>query len=189
MTGGRFWLRSRRSARREMTWPAKQPLCRSVPHSRGTRTVARYGVPVVDLPSPVLKPRLRGVFHELGLYAAIPLGVALGLEARGRHAQVSAAVFAAAVVLMFGASALYHRFTWSLPTRLWLRRVDHAGIFGLIAGTYTPFGLLVIHGALQVVVLSIVWGGAALAIMTKLLWVTAPKWLSAITGVMLGWVA
>jgi hemolysin III len=151
--------------------------------------VARYGVPVVDLPSPVLKPRLRGVFHELGLYAAIPLGVALGLEARGRHAQVSAAVFAAAVVLMFGASALYHRFTWSLPTRLWLRRVDHAGIFGLIAGTYTPFGLLVIHGALQVVVLSIVWGGAALAIMTKLLWVTAPKWLSAITGVMLGWVA
>jgi hemolysin III len=69
---------------------------------------------------------------------------------------------------MFGASALYRRFTWSQPTRLWLRRLDHAGIFGLIAATYTPFGLLVLHGAWQKTVLAVAWSGAALAILTKL---------------------
>ena len=89
---------------------------------------------------------------------------------------------------MFGASALYHRFTWSHQTRLWLRRLDHAGIFGLIAATYTPFGLLVLHGAWQKTVLAIVWSGAALAILTKLTWVAAPKWLSATVGIVLGWI-
>ena len=135
------------------------------------------------------KPRLRGVLHEVALYASVPLGVALGLLAAGTRAQISAAVFAGAVVAMFGASALYHRFTWSPRTRLWLRRLDHAGIFGLIAGTYTPFGLLVLQGVWQTVVLSIVWTGAGVAILTKLAWVAAPKWLSAVAGITLGWVA
>jgi hemolysin III len=135
-----------------------------------------------------LKPRLRGVFHEWAFYVTIPLGVVFGLASGGARAQVAAAVFAGAVVAMFGASALYHRFTWSQPTRLWLRRLDHAGIFGLIAATYTPFGLLVLNGAWQKAVLAIAWTGAALAILTKLTWVAAPKWLSAIVGVALGWV-
>ena len=134
------------------------------------------------------KPRLRGVFHEWAFYVTIPLGVIFGLVAAGARAQVAAAVFAGTVVAMFGASALYHRFTWSQPTRLWLRRLDHAGIFGLIAGTYTPFGLLVLHGAWQKAVLAVVWSGAAIAILTKVTWVTAPKWLSALVGVALGWV-
>ena len=134
------------------------------------------------------KPRLRGVFHEWAFYVAIPLGVVFGLAPAGARAQVSAAVFAGAVVAMFGASALYHRFTWSYPTRLWLRRLDHAGIFGLIAATYTPFGLLVLHGAWQKTVLAVVWSGAAVAILTKLTWVAAPKWLSAVVGVALGWI-
>jgi len=137
----------------------------------------------------VPKPRLRGVLHEIALYVSVPLGVALGLLAAGTRSQVSAAIFAGAVVAMFGASALYHRFTWSQPTRLWLRRLDHAGIFGLIAGTYTPFGLLVLHGNWQIVVLAIVWGGASVAILAKLAWVAAPKWLSAAAGITLGWVA
>jgi hemolysin III len=125
-------------------------------------------------PAPAVpKPRLRGVLHEIALYVTVPLGVGFGLLAAG----------------MFGASALYHRFTWSPATRLWLRRLDHAGIFGLIAGTYTPFGLLVLHGAWQIVVLSIVWGGASVAILAKLAWVAAPKWLSVAVGIALGWVA
>lgn len=135
-----------------------------------------------------LKPRLRGVLHEWAFYITIPLGVVFGFAAAGARAQISAAVFAGAVVAMFGASALYHRFTWSHRTRLWLRRLDHAGIFGLIAATYTPFGLLVLHGAWQKTVLAVVWSGAALAILTKLTWVAAPKWLSATVGVALGWV-
>jgi hemolysin III len=147
-------------------------------------------MPSMAAPLPVgPKPRLRGVLHEIGLYASVPIGVALGLLATGTRAQVSAAIFAGAVVAMFGASALYHRFTWTPSTRMWLRRLDHAGIFGLIAGTYTPFGLLVLHGVWQIVVLSIVWGGASIAILAKLAWVAAPKWLSAVTGIALGWVA
>jgi hemolysin III len=125
----------------------------------------------------------------LAFYSTIPLGIALGLAAAGPHARAAAAVFAGSVVAMFGASALYHRFTWSPGTRLWLRRLDHAGIFALIAGTYTPFGLLVLQGAWQVAILAVVWGGAALAIATKIAWVAAPKWLSAVTGIALGWVA
>jgi len=134
------------------------------------------------------KPRLRGVFHEWAFYLTVPLGIGVGLAATGTHARVAGAIFAGSVVAMFGASALYHRFTWAPPTRLWLRRLDHAGIFGLIAGTYTPFGLLVLHGNWQIVVLSIVWAGAAFAILTKLVWVGAPKWLSAASGIALGWV-
>jgi hemolysin III len=89
---------------------------------------------------------------------------------------------------MLGASALYHRVTWSPRVRPWMRRVDHTGIYVLIAGTYTAVGLLALHGGLQRVVLGVVWGGAGAATLAKLCWVAAPKWLSAVVGVALGWV-
>jgi hemolysin III len=92
------------------------------------------------------------------------------------------------VAVMLGASALYHRVTWSPRVRPWMRRVDHAGIYVLIAGTYTPVGLLSLHGAMQTLVLAIVWSGAAVATLTKFCWVAAPKWLSAVVGIALGWV-
>ena len=135
-----------------------------------------------------VKPRLRGVLHEWGFYIAIPLGIALGLVADTTRGRVAASVFAATVVSMFGASALYHRITWSTAVRPWLRRLDHVGIFGLIAGSYTPFGLLVLHGAWRISVLAIVWSGALAAIVLKLVWVGAPKWLGALIGLTLGWV-
>ncbi len=73
--------------------------------------------------------------------------------------------------------------------RLWLRRVDHAGVYFLIAGTYTPVCLLVLGGAWRTVVLSVVWAGALAAIVLKFAWVGAPKWLSVALGLALGWVA
>ncbi len=97
--------------------------------------------PAVTPPRARVKPRLRGVSHQWAFYLAIPLGVVLTLVAETSRARVAAAVFAASVVGMFGASALYHRVTWRPPTRRWIRRLDHAGIYVLIAGTYTPFGL------------------------------------------------
>lgn len=104
------------------------------------------------------------------------------------RSRVAAAAFAAAAAAMLGASALYHRVTWSPRARPWLRRVDHAGIYLLIAGTYTPVGLISLHGVMQRVVLAVVWSGAAAAILLKLCWVGAPKWLSAVLGIALGWV-
>jgi hemolysin III len=90
---------------------------------------------------------------------------------------------------MFGTSAVYHRVNWrSVGARMWLRRLDHAMIYVLIAGTYTPFALLVLEGAWRWSILSAIWSGALAAIVVMLAWVEAPKWLSAGLGILLGWV-
>ena len=135
-----------------------------------------------------VKPRLRGLSHAAAFLVALPLGVALVLEAETSLGRLAAIVFAASVVVMFGASGLYHSPTWPEGRRRWLRRFDHAGIYGLIAGTYTPFGLLVLRGNWRPVVLGIVWTGALAAVAFKFAWVDAPKWISAVIGIALGWV-
>jgi hemolysin III len=135
----------------------------------------------------LVKPRLRGVSHlsmfPLALIAVIPL-LFVGDTAKAR---LSAVVFGIGVAAMFGVSGFYHVVTWTPRVRSWLARLDHAAVYGLIAATYTPFGLLVLDGAWRVVILAIVWTGALLAILMKLCWVGAPKWLSAAVGLGLGW--
>jgi len=111
----------------------------------------------------------------------------LVVYADSARASTAAAVFAGSVVAMLGASALYHRVTWSVRARPWMRRIDHAGIYLLIAGTYTPVGLLTLRGTMRELVLAIVWSGAAAAILLRFAWVDAPKWLSVVLGVSLGW--
>ena len=135
-----------------------------------------------------VKPKLRGAFHELAFYAAIALAVPMIVSASGGRAKVSATVFSLCVACCFGISALYHRPTWTPRVRGWLARLDHAGVYLLIAGTYTPFGLLVFSTGWAVPILAIVWGGALVAIVLKLFWLQAPKWLSAAIGLSLGWV-
>lgn len=134
-----------------------------------------------------VRPRLRGVLHQAGFFAACAVGSVFPAAADGRR-LVAGTVFAASAAAMLGTSTLYHRITWSPRIRPWMRRADHAGIYLLIAGTYTPVGLLSLHGSLQRVVLAVVWSGAAAAILTKLLWVHAPKWVSVVLAVSLGWV-
>jgi hemolysin III len=112
----------------------------------------------------------------------------LVLTAEPGKARISAIVFTACLAGCFGVSALYHRPTWSPQVRARLARLDHAGIYLLIAGTYTPFGLLVMSSAWAASVLSVVWGGAAIAIALKLFWLRSPKWVSAAIGLALGWV-
>jgi hemolysin III len=114
--------------------------------------------------------------------------MALILVAEAGRARAATAVFAVAVLTMFAASAVYHRISWSPARRVWIRRLDHAAIYGLIAGTYTPFGLLALDGAWQVAVLAVVWSGAAVAVALKFLWPSGPKTLSAALAVVLGWV-
>jgi hemolysin III len=136
----------------------------------------------------LVKPKLRGVFHELGFYAAVAVGVVVVVTADPGRARVSGAIFAACVAGCFGASAVYHRPMWRPRARAWLARLDHAGVYLLIAGSYAPFGLIVMSRGWAIPVLTIVWGGAFLAIVLKLFWVQAPKWLSAAIGLTLGWV-
>src|SRR6266508_1060293 len=134
-----------------------------------------------------VKPRLRGVLHQWAFYFAIPLGIVLGLVAETSRARVAASVFAASVVGMFGASALYHRVTWAPTRRRWIRRLDHAGIYALIAGTYTPFGLFVLAGDWRITVLAIAWSGSFSAIVIQFVWAGTPKWVAAVIGIALGW--
>ena len=142
-----------------------------------------------DPHGPIPRPRLRGVFHLYAFYVSLALGSVLVSLAPGGRAQLGAAVFAAAVAAMFGASALHHRVTWRERGYRWSRLIDHAGIYLAIAGTYTPFALLVLAGAWRIAILAVVWGGATAAILLKFLWVDAPKWLAAAIGITLGWVA
>jgi hemolysin III len=135
------------------------------------------------------KPKLRGVLHQAAFVIALALAPFMVIAADGGRPRLAAAVFAGSVAACFGASALYHRVTWTPRVRLWMRRIDHAGVYLLIAGTYTPVSLLVLTGAWRPVVLTIVWAGAAAAIVLKLVWVAAPKSLTAAIGIALGWVA
>ena len=143
----------------------------------------------MDAVERLAKPKLRGVFHEIAFYAALGVGCALALTADPGRARVSAAIFAGCVAVCFGASALYHRPTWQPRARSWLARLDHAGIYLLIAGTYAPFGLIVMSKGWAIPILATVWGGALAAVVLKLFWVRAPKRLSAAIGLGLGWVA
>jgi hemolysin III len=143
---------------------------------------------VTDAESAV-KPRLRGVLHEGAFVVALIVAPFLLLSANGSRARFAAGVFAFSVATCFGASALYHRVTWTPPVRRWMRRADHAGVYLLIAGTYTPVALLVLDRTWGRVILAVVWGGALTAIVLKVVWVDAPKWLAAGVGLALGWVA
>jgi hemolysin III len=136
------------------------------------------------------KPRLRGVSHQWAFYVSLALGAALVAAAEAGQPRLAAAVYAVSVAALFGTSALYHRITWaSQAARRWMKRLDHSMIFFLIAGTYTPFALLVLDGALATVILVVVWSGALAGILMKLVWIDAPKALVAVTYIMLGWVA
>src|SRR3989454_10495490 len=136
-----------------------------------------------------VKPKLRGVLHQGAFFIAVALAPLLIVGADGGRRRLAAAVFAGSVAACFGASALYHRVTWTPGLRLWMRRIDHAGVYVLIAGTYTAVSLLVLRGAWRPVVLTVVWVGAFAAIVLKFVWVAAPKWLAAAIGMALGWMA
>lgn len=129
------------------------------------------------------------MLHQVAFVIAVGLAPLLIVGADGGRRRLAAAVFACSVAACFGASALYHRVTWTPRVRLWMRRVDHAGVYLMIAGTYTPVSLLALRGAWSTVVLTIVWVGAAAAIVLKFVWVAAPRWLAAAIGMALGWLA
>jgi hemolysin III len=137
----------------------------------------------------VAVPRLRGVFHLYAFVAAVVAGTVLVVLADGYLDRFAVWVYAVALAAMFGASALYHRYPWRSPTaRLRARRLDHAMIFVFIAGSYTAFALVAFTGTARIVGLLTVWAGAALGILLNLVWIDAPRWLSAVAYLGVGWV-
>jgi hemolysin III len=121
---------------------------------------------------------------------SVPLGVVLVLAATSTRARLALAVYALSLMSLFGVSAVYHRVNWrTLSARLWMRRLDHSMIFLLIAGTYTPFAVIALHGTLAFAVLIAVWVLAAVGTSFNLIWISAPKWLLAIVYASFGWAA
>jgi hemolysin III len=129
------------------------------------------------------------VSHQYAFFISLLGGTLLVLLAATTRARLAAAIYAVSVSALFGVSALYHRVTWTTTARRRLRRLDHAMIFLVIAGTYTPVGLLVLEGTLATVVLAVVWGGAVAGILLELAWTGAPRWLGWSVYLALGWVA
>ncbi|WP_347754244.1 hemolysin III family protein [Agrococcus sp. ProA11] len=135
------------------------------------------------------KPTWRGWIHAGTAPLALVAGIVLVVLANGATATWSTAVFAMSGVLMFGVSAVYHRFTWSERTRVMLKRFDHANIFLLIAGSYTPIALLTLASPADWILLTVIWSGALLGIAFRIFWLSAPRWLYVPIYLALGWAA
>jgi hemolysin III len=136
----------------------------------------------------VVKPLLRGWLHAGMTPVAVVAGLLLILFAPPQY-KLCAAVYGLTAVMLFGTSALYHRGNWSPRTQTMLKRLDHANIFLIIAGTYTPFAVVLLSPGQARTLLALVWGGAIAGLIFQVFWVTAPRWLSTAAYIALGWVA
>jgi len=133
------------------------------------------------------KPLLRGHFHQAAFFIAVGAGAVLIATAQEKATRLVSLVYSLSLAGMFACSSLYHRINWSPTARMWWRRLDHSAIFLLIAGTGTPICLLGIKGESGYHLLWIFWGMAIAGIFKELFWIKAPKWISAIFYVIMGW--
>jgi hemolysin III len=136
-----------------------------------------------------IRPTWRGWIHAGTFPVTIAAGIVLIVLAHGAPAKWASAVFMLTSMLLFGNSALYHRFDWRPRTKVLLKRIDHANIFLLIAGTYTPLAVLALPPSKGILLLSLVWAGALVGIGFRVFWITAPRWLYVPIYVALGWAA
>ncbi|MFE7407504.1 hemolysin III family protein [Isoptericola sp. NPDC057559] len=136
-----------------------------------------------------LKPFLRGWIHAVTAPLALAAAIVLVVLADTTADKVACAIFGVTAVMLFGTSAVYHRGTWSPRTAAVLRRLDHANIFLIIAGTYTPLAVMLLPRSTATVLLAVVWSGAILGLVARVLWMGAPRWLYVPVYVALGCVA
>jgi hemolysin III len=136
-----------------------------------------------------VKPHLRGWLHAGTTPLALAAGIVLVVLSPTVKTMVGSAIFAGSALLLFTVSAIYHRGNWSERTWAFLRRFDHSNIFLLIAGSYTPFTLILLEGTHRTVLLSIVWTSAVLGVLFRIFWTDAPRWVYTPIYVGLGWVA
>ncbi len=135
------------------------------------------------------RPRLRGWLHAVMTPLVTIGGVALVLANPTAAGRAGMAVFALTATLLFGVSALYHRITWTPRTRRYLKRLDHADIYLVIAGTYTAFAVTLLEPPQARQLLLIMWPAALLGVVFNVAWVSAPRWVTTPLYILLGWVA
>jgi len=135
------------------------------------------------------KPRFRGRLHQIAFFFAIPQGIALVATAAGWLARLAAGIYALSLAGLLGVSALYHRTTWTPRALARMRRLDHSMIFVLIAGTYTPVSLLVLHGPWSIALLGVVWAGAITGVLLKQFGMERTRKITGTMYIVLGWAA
>jgi len=145
------------------------------------------GLAAPEAPDAPVKPTLRGVLHHWAAVWAAGAGVVLVAMAPTARAAWAAAVYCLSLVTLFGVSAVYHRPTWTPSRRAFMRRLDHAAIFVLIAGTYTPISLLGLAPAAGHRMLLTAWIAAAAGVLQSVFWVRAPKPMTAVFYLLVGW--
>ena len=151
-----------------------------------TRAMARRATQLgLQLP----KPRLRGILHLIAVPATLVVGLLLVAVGDTLMIRLACAVFVLTAGLLFGVSAVYHRGTWTPQKAIMLRRFDHANIFLIIAGTYTPIAVAMLEPGPARTLLAIAWGGALVGVCFRLFWTGAPRWIYVPAYVALGWVA
>jgi hemolysin III len=158
------------------------------PVEAAAHTSERIGDSVREVITEV-KPHLRGWLHAATAPLALAAGIVLVVLSPTPMTRAGSSVFAASALALFSASATMHRGRWGPRAGLWLRRLDHSSIFLLIAGSYTPFTLLLLEGGDRTELLAIAWGGAGLGIAFRLFWPSAPRWLYTPIYMALGWAA
>jgi hemolysin III len=143
---------------------------------------------VADLTADI-KPKLRGWLHLATAPLTLVAGIVLVAMSPTTGTKAASAVFIGSALVLFTVSAIYHTGTWSPRVWAFLRRFDHSNIFLLIAGSYTPFSVLLLQGTERVALLTTVWSGAILGVLFRVFWTDAPRWLYVPIYVALGWAA
>lgn len=139
--------------------------------------------------APMEVPKLRGIVHLVMSPISLVTGIVLITLASEFSGRITLGVFTLTAVTLFTCSALYHRVGWSKKYKAVWRRIDHANIPILIAGTYTPFAIFLLEHSSAKVLLIAVWGGAVTTAILRVAWVNAPRWLYVIAYIALGWAA
>ncbi|WP_299925469.1 hemolysin III family protein [uncultured Nocardioides sp.] len=160
----------------------------TTPRDRVEHAVERAGEVMADKMAEI-KPHLRGWLHAATAPIALAAGIVLVALSPTASTRIGSAAFAFSALLVFTVSAIYHRGTWSPRTWAFLRRFDHANIFVLIAGTYTPYALLFLDGTARTTLLVVVWGAAIAGVVFRVFWTDAPRWLYTPMYIALGWAA
>jgi hemolysin III len=137
----------------------------------------------------IVKPKLRGWLHAGMAPLATAGGIVLVALAPTGPARAAAAVYLTASLLLFGTSAVYHRFSWGSRGDAILRRMDHANIYVFIAGTYTPLAVLLLPPPAATTLLTIIWSAALAGLLFRLFWLSAPRWLYTALYLAMGWAA
>ena len=135
------------------------------------------------------KPKLRGIIHLIMSPLSLVAGLVMITAANQLQGRITLGIFTLTAVTLFTCSAIYHRIGWKPKAKALWRRIDHANITILIAGSYTPFAIYLLNHNQAVLLLSLVWGGAILTAILRITWLNAPRWLYVIAYIALGWAA